>query len=474
MKKNKKILLLKKENNMENQKTDYNSKSGPDVASNEKDPELLKNYEKLILALSEGKGIQAIADIGSEYLENPISIADSSFKILATSATVQHFQELSPQQSAYTQAALKSVSDRQLGLTSMDFIRKSGRLDQIYDNPEPHIVSREELSSKGIDTPFSFLDCSVRIRGAVVGNLTVLELVRPFCEGDLDYCKQLSRLISIELQKQEIFSANYGVAYEVLLNDLLEHKVTDSVRIRLRLKSMKRDLKPDLYVVVVRRIDPGSGSADIPGIQQSVVRACFPGSISVNYRGDIVLLISSEKEKAPEIQGNWELTELLEKNNLKLGKSEMFHEPAQMSTFYAQACRAIEYGGIYDPGQCIYDYYSFSLFHMMEICSEKMDLRGLVHPLVQKLMKSGNLSDQELLKTLAVWLYLNRDAEKITKVLHIHRSTLYYRINKIRDMLGEEDLNDGKLVFQLMLSFRVIEYHAGLQGKPFRGFEKGL
>ena len=49
----------------------------------------------------------------------------------------------------------------------------------------------------------------------------------------------------------------------------------------------------------------------------------------------------------------------------------------------------------------------------------------------------------DLIHTLDVYLALGGDARKTAETLHLHRSTLYYRLDKITEAVGG-DLGDGR------------------------------
>ena len=425
-------------------------------------PDLTGNYEKLIRALSRGEGLTAITEIGSEILENPIALADTTGKVLAVT---DRYMTLDTEQLAATKqgkALISSISSRQIGPYSMQFLRISKRRELMYKSAGPHIVSAEEMAREGIESPCSFLDCGLRIKGVLVAMLSVADTNRPFKEQDVEYCRHLADLACIELQKNEVFQRNYGVDYEVLLTDLLEGRVTDSLQVRLRLQSMNKELKSDLYVLAVRHPDPGASYSGIPKIHQAHIRSFFPGCISVNYKGDIVLLVSLEKGKSINSLLTDKFTEMLKENEMKAGISEIFHDPIRMSRYYGQAVRAIEFSAAMFPSADICFYYDISFFHGMRICSETLSLRDMSHPVINTLNASKDPKDHELLKTLYAWLFCARDTKKVTDILHIHPSTLYYRLDKIKDLLGKDDLNDGEVIFKLMLSFKLVEFYSGL------------
>lgn len=419
---------------------------------------LKENYEKLIKALGEDKGLQALTDIGHEILQNPIVIADTSMKILAV--TSSYYEEIINRipKGELEKTAVESTRNKEISSASLDFLKATKRYSMFYTNPAPHIVNRETIFKvSGIRSPYDFLDFGVCIRENVVAFGCVSGINRSFDEGDLEYCRILSDLIRMELEKDDIFIGNYGLSYEILMKDLLEERLSSSSQARIRFRNLGKNLKENLYAAVVRREVPQTAKGAMPQIQQSMVRSFFPGSTSVMYKDDIVLLLSCEEKEKIDIGAKTDFTEFLQNNHMKAGISEVFNDPICLRKYYGQAVKAIELGEKIYPQKQAYSYYDLSLFHIFELSEGQMDLKDLAHPLVLKLNSSGNPADKELLKTLYVWLSCGRNTEKITQILHIHRSTLYYRLNKIRDMLGE-DLEDGEVSFRLMLSFKLIEY----------------
>jgi PucR C-terminal helix-turn-helix domain len=79
------------------------------------------------------------------------------------------------------------------------------------------------------------------------------------------------------------------------------------------------------------------------------------------------------------------------------------------------------------------------------------DLVPLIHPGIQSLIREGR---GELVHTLDVYLGHGGDARKTATTLHLHRSSLYYRLEKISEAVGG-DLHDGDARFELMLSIRL-------------------
>jgi DNA-binding PucR family transcriptional regulator len=79
------------------------------------------------------------------------------------------------------------------------------------------------------------------------------------------------------------------------------------------------------------------------------------------------------------------------------------------------------------------------------------DLAELMHPGIVEMVEGGR---GDLIHTLDVYLTHGCDARKTAEALHLHRSTLYYRLERITEALGD-DLRDGEARFELMLSIRL-------------------
>ncbi|WP_396923109.1 PucR family transcriptional regulator [Mycolicibacterium sp.] len=82
------------------------------------------------------------------------------------------------------------------------------------------------------------------------------------------------------------------------------------------------------------------------------------------------------------------------------------------------------------------------------------ELGGLVHPGVIGLIEQGR---DDLIHTLDVYLANGGDARRTAEELHLHRSSLYYRLEKLTEAIGG-DLGDGEIRFELMLSLRLAHF----------------
>ena len=83
------------------------------------------------------------------------------------------------------------------------------------------------------------------------------------------------------------------------------------------------------------------------------------------------------------------------------------------------------------------------------------------HPAVIQLINFDKQNGTDLLDTLKNYLYYTNSPNEAAKALCIHRNTLFYRINKIKDMT-EISLNNAEEISTLYFSIRLLEINGRL------------
>ncbi len=180
--------------------------------------------------------------------------------------------------------------------------------------------------------------------------------------------------------------------------------------------------------------------------------------MSVDFRGDVVLLLS--RKKGAPVLGDEEQADLVDYlggNKWIAGISNVFADLSEMSRYYFQSAKSLELGRQIDAAGVLHHYAHYAVFHALEACAGKVDLQEICHPGLRKLAESDDPADRELLQTLYLYLSDLKNPTGVAADLHIHRNTLFYRINKIESLLGC-DLHQGDVIFDLLFSFKLIRY----------------
>lgn len=147
---------------------------------------------------------------------------------------------------------------------------------------------------------------------------------------------------------------------------------------------------------------------------------------------------------------------LISQSESYCGVSAVFDSLEQREAFIQQANLAHDTARLLNRSSQ-YTYYSESLSEAFLLHPLKEFRQENVIPEeLQNLFAYDRLHETELTKTLKIYLYLRNDINKTSSALHVHRNTLIYRLNKIRD-LTEVEIDDPEVAWTFQLVFHVLE-----------------
>ena len=100
---------------------------------------------------------------------------------------------------------------------------------------------------------------------------------------------------------------------------------------------------------------------------------------------------------------------------------------------------------------------SYTLLHLIKDTTEA---HYFMKNYLEKLLKYSEENNINLFQTLRVYLEQNGSIKKTADKLFIHRSTLLYRLDKIKEIL-ELDLEDSDMRFNLMMTYKLYDLKKG-------------
>ena len=399
---------------------------------------------RLITEIYHGKSFQAIADRGAELLGNPLCIFDTSFKALAVTSDYASSEYVKMNQE--TSGYLKD--------NSLDILKKSQYLYILSTSNSPVRSSELQVNSfHNLDAEYGWIDSVIRLHGIVVGYISVCGLNRPFTDNDLLMTEKLVEFSAMEFQKDPIFLQTHGVEFEALLIDCLRGRVSDPRTFQNRMRALSRKFEPPYYIIVLHHSLPESNPAGFVQGFQAMLNRYFPVSISAPYENNVVLFVSAKNPGAYVFheQDEEDLHLFLTQNTLTLGISNSFTQPHEVPECYRQAlfCAAVQVDG---P---VRSYKDFVMEYTLSRLKKDVSVLNLCHPALLELSQSKKSSDRDMLITLYHYLNHMKNSEKVAEMLHIHKNTLFYRVNKMKDLL-DVDFNNGNDVLYILFSYKIL------------------
>lgn len=137
-----------------------------------------------------------------------------------------------------------------------------------------------------------------------------------------------------------------------------------------------------------------------------------------------------------------------------IGTSGVALPITQAALGFRYASLALTLAGIGASSTQVADWSALGSWRTLALLGQAYDrgrLGELVHPGIVGLIEQGR---DDLLRTLETYLANGGDVRRTSEDMYLHRSTLYYRLEKLTEAVGS-DLSDGETRFELMLSLRL-------------------
>ncbi|MGB9661517.1 MAG: PucR family transcriptional regulator [Moorellaceae bacterium] len=404
--------------------------------------------DKLLEAVVMGRGLQEIVNISHELIGNPMLIHDTSLKVLA----------YTKEDGVGDPTWEEMISKKQIPAEGDMFYELINVWNTLDVGPPSTIV---EPRSHSLNYPY--LITKIMVDNRVVGYLAIIGSNRPLTEVDLDLATYLSKITALEMQKNELAHYNRGVVHQYFIADLLEGKISDTQEIEEKMERLNWSLKKNLYVFTVKANRLKAPDGALSYVCAHLMDIIKSGKSTI-YEGSIISIIDTDKDEAFNKFELEKLTEFLRERNLVAGLSQRFHSLAKVKEYYRQSLKAIEVGLRIRGSEVIFNYDDYIIYHVMDILARQEDIRFFCHPSLLKLMEYDQEKQTCLMETLRAYLAHGRNQALTAKILHVHRATLIYRLQKIESIMNV-DLNDNDTVFHLQLSFKLLDYASSLATK---------
>ncbi|MBP1927145.1 hypothetical protein J2Z76_003018 [Sedimentibacter acidaminivorans] len=379
---------------------------------------------ELAKSVIDKKSIVQIINLAAKIIGNALILVDSGNKILAHSTIYEIADPL-------------WAENIKRGFCSLEFMQ------QVRSNKEMLEWNRNGCETKTITLPD---DLQPKLVARIIQNSHVvgaLIMIEHHTAINYSHLKQLP-LIGNILFDTFNYDGTKGIQKSfnsTFLYNLLDERNMDNFDI---FDISKTNFPEKMYVVVaqfLKRIENNYLKNTISLYLENI----FPNGNSVRYKSYIAILVSSISEKQRK-----ELTFLAKRENINIGISWPFEDILDFKRFFNQAVTCIKQAHHFGKTNQIFDYTYFSYYDLMYNYSGKIDLKNYIHPAL-KILKNY---DTDFYTTLKTYLECNKNLGETSELLFIHRNTLNYRINRIKQLTGL-NLENSNVIYSLIDSFRI-------------------
>ena len=383
-----------------------------------------------------GKGLSTLLENGYKMIRNPIVVCDSSYNVLAS------YPEVSDEK-------FLEIRNHRLSLKEIftDNMKKSQTIDRIYHTVYPFVTEVK-------DAEFPMIFESIRIKRAVVGYICVRCLEKNYEENDLEIIHSLTQMISIQLQKDDTYNNPNGIKYDMFLKDLFEKQLDGEEAARKHLSFLGVEPK-QYYFIMISGFTNVKSHSMTNTYYWNQLTSIFKNSITGVFGNRFVTLVSTSDKDSFFEKLSSRLETFLQMNHMLAAVSYSFDQLWDASV-YAEQCNSLltERLVVYNESPILF-YEDYYLKHLINMTKNPAAIKASVHPDIKDMIKYDASQGTEYIHTLKTYFEHNRSMPATAKALFIHKSTLFYRFDKMKQLFNI-DIIDAEKLFIYEYSLRIL------------------
>lgn len=393
-------------------------------------------------AMLRKESIQKVMDIGTRYLWNPIALFDMSY-CLITYAGPDLPDDI-------TGTIWEIVLSK--GYSPIEVLPYQERIEayqRIVKNRTPFFSHPPKTLIDNLH-----IIAAVYHDNRLFGVLAGTDINRPFSLGQVSLINHLKNILECFINNNnEFVNINENTAYfidRILQGFSIEPGVV-SYHLQKRGWSLRGNYRIYFFSAGLNVEQTGASQHLIFRIEKILRKAMvFP------YENGVVAI---HNNRVAEHENHFELEGFLKEMNLRAGVSMIFPNFMDLKHAYIQSKIALREGMKLTPDRYLIDFRIIYTGHVINSLAEVTSLKSLCEPRLLQLAMCGSEKDRELIRSLRLYLFNERNIYTTAALLKIHRNTLMYRLQKIEKLLdlSLKDL-DEQVYFNLYLTCLITEY----------------
>lgn len=390
-------------------------------------------------AVEKSNPLDSMLEASIPVFRNPVFIHDTNFFVLSDP---HHIPTMSKwEKDPRTGRDMVSVS------TINDF-----RTDMEYLNG---LKAREPVMFSANQTGYRILFRNLWVNNHYMGRILIDEVENVIQPGDYYALDFLGDVVGKYVREKKIVWLSMGNDVDEFFADFLSEKLVDDRQAMTYLQYLewKRDDSYYCMRLVTDQKEFNLLSADAILGQ---IDTALPESVSLYYDNSITVIINLTTTGGTIADVISRLAIIIRESLLKVGVSSEIQDFFMIPKAYQQCRIALDYGNLSSSMYWYYYFDSYVLDYIYDCAGREMPVELLNSSALRKLKTYDAENNTEFYHTLMVYLKYERNVLRTSKELFIHRSTLSYRLDRIKKLINV-DLDNPTERLKLLLSFYIQE-----------------
>ena len=415
---------------------------------------VLKEYdawEKALLTLaSSGRSVKEMLDISVDILKNPITTFDISGELASVSEGLSDLEAegFTVEMNSKRYLSIKRTQAFDIDELLYELKKKKHSFSYAIGDEENALISpirRDDILRGFILIP--------QIRGAMADYHALAA----------DY---LARVIAMTARNDDLRGSREMGQLEAVIIKLMHGSSANQNYVEKLLKQRSWNLDDKYALAVIKGKDEGYPFKEKVRTFRFMLERLFPYALLIELDESCVLIQNTVLIKDLDEAARAIVQLFLARNSLVCGVSYTFYNFMDLESFYLQAevsadgiaaadssvgLAAAAHSSTYPLGF----YESYFAWHLIKDFALSHEALHFVHPDILRLFNTDKAKGSNLVLTLYTYLVNDRSYSKTAEKMHVHKSTLNYRLDKILSM-SNEDLLDPEQRLNILYSIKTL------------------
>ncbi len=399
-------------------------------------------YTEMIKRITDNRGLTEIINAMTSILGNPLYVADADFKVLArTDCDLKQPDE-------WRHIVENGIEDGYISSSVNDFYYMKDLVQKTENQKGPVFFSGNALY------PHSFCTMNLNSHNKKIGLVTVFETERPFSIGTKATIEFFCDILIMEIQKNQTLIINEGVKLGYLFAEILTGSHHSENELRKVVNYVDIVFPENFFIVVLKSRHDNRNHYELTFLRKKII-SLIKNTICIIHQNNIVMLANDCSQEFSG-QGLSEIENWLQDSQMVLGVSDDGSDIKQIRKSYQEALTAIDLGLKSEREDRIFLYDRYRFAHLMDVIANLENSEAFGHPALARLQLYDCKKGANLVETLYCYMKNGRSQAQTAKELHLHRSSLQYRLTKMEEVMGGE-LDHYQTFLHLQLTYEMMK-----------------
>lgn len=394
-------------------------------------------------ALDSGS-LSELANLALDFFQNPLFIHDEHFVLLCRPQYVSGMTDVDVDEA--TGVAMFKMDLVSHFKTDPDYIRTlSARRASLWiKNARPYFTAYRVLF-------MNLFDHMGRYRGRICIN----EINSSLLPSQFQMLEYFSLFVIRLLTRAKVATRREQTSFEAFLRSYLQGN-PPSRESALRLITLHKWQENDALVCAKIQLTDRDLVMNTLDNAVRTLSIFFPRSSVFPEDSYIWMVENLTSEGFTEDQFHQRLQEFSRSGMFPVGVSDIFHNFFRLRSGFTQASIALQYQHCRPRKTDVSDFLQLVNYFFMTCAAKQADPVAICHEWLFELRAMDAERGTEYYKTLRAYLENERKLTETAQSLHVHRSTLQYRIDKLNELM-QLSLDDAELRLYLLNCFRLLD-----------------